>query len=57
MQNVKKEKKVDESALTISQAMLPQDANPAGNVHGGVIMKLIDTVAGVTATLKRWPEL
>jgi uncharacterized protein (TIGR00369 family) len=30
--------------------MIPQDANPAGNVHGGVIMKLIDTAAAVAAT-------
>ena len=28
--------------------MQPQDANIAGNVHGGVIMKLIDNAAGVT---------
>jgi uncharacterized protein (TIGR00369 family) len=30
--------------------MIPQDANPAGNVHGGVIMKLIDTAAAVVAS-------
>jgi uncharacterized protein (TIGR00369 family) len=29
--------------------MIPQDANPAGNIHGGVIMKLIDTAAAVVA--------
>ncbi|MCA1960182.1 MAG: acyl-CoA thioesterase, partial [Desulfomonile sp.] len=29
--------------------MLPEDANPAGNVHGGVIMKHVDTAAGVVA--------
>jgi uncharacterized protein (TIGR00369 family) len=29
--------------------MNPQDANPAGNVHGGVIMRLIDTTGGVVA--------
>ncbi len=29
--------------------MLPTDANPSGNVHGGSIMKLVDTVGGVTA--------
>ena len=34
----------------MSQAMLPGDANPFGNVHGGVIMKLVDTAAGVAAT-------
>jgi len=34
----------------MAQVMLPQDANPAGNVHGGVIMKLIDTAAAVVAS-------
>ncbi len=29
--------------------MLPQDANPAGIVHGGVVMKEIDNAAGVAA--------
>lgn len=29
--------------------MLPDDANPQGNVHGGTIMKLVDTAAGVAA--------
>jgi acyl-CoA hydrolase len=29
--------------------MQPADANPAGNVHGGTIMKLIDNAAGVVA--------
>ena len=39
----------EETAVILSQEMLPQDTNPAGNVHGGVIMKLIDSAAGVTA--------
>jgi uncharacterized protein (TIGR00369 family) len=30
--------------------MLPSDANPHGNVHGGEIMKLIDACAGAAAT-------
>jgi uncharacterized protein (TIGR00369 family) len=30
--------------------MTQHDANLAGNVHGGVIMKLMDTAAGVVAT-------
>jgi acyl-CoA hydrolase len=30
--------------------MLPQDANPWGNVHGGSILKLVDSAAGVVAT-------
>lgn len=34
----------------MAQVMLPQDANPAGNVHGGVVMKLIDTAAAVVAS-------
>jgi len=39
-----------ETAVFISQIVTPQDANPAGNVHGGVIMKLIDSTAGVVAS-------
>jgi uncharacterized protein (TIGR00369 family) len=45
-----KEKAVRETSITIAQVMLPQDTNPAGNVHGGVIMKLIDTAAAVVAS-------
>ncbi|VFQ42898.1 acyl-CoA thioesterase [Desulfoluna butyratoxydans] len=41
---------VSESRVILSHLMLPQDANPAGNVHGGVIMKYIDNAAGVVAT-------
>jgi len=43
-------KRVKDSSVTIAQVMIPQDANPAGNIHGGVIMKLIDTTAGVVAS-------
>ena len=28
---------------------LPEDANPAGNLHGGVILKHVDTAGGVVA--------
>ena len=42
-------KRVRESNAVMAQQMNPQDANPAGNVHGGVIMKLIDTAAGAVA--------
>lgn len=45
-----KKLKPSDSSVIIAQVMNPQDANPAGNVHGGVIMKLIDTAAGVVAT-------
>lgn len=41
---------VAESEVVMGQLMLPGDANPAGNVHGGIIMKLVDTTAGVAAT-------
>ena len=43
-------KRVDETMLIMAQTMNPQDANPAGNVHGGIVMKLIDTIAGAVAT-------
>ena len=42
-------KTVEESSSTLSLVMQPQDANPAGLVHGGVIMKQIDNTAGVVA--------
>mgnify|MGYP006294244795 CR=1 FL=1 len=43
------DKKVSETSITMSQIMQPEDANVAGNVHGGTIMKLIDSAAGVVA--------
>jgi uncharacterized protein (TIGR00369 family) len=43
-------KTVKSSAVILSQLMGPQDTNNAGNVHGGVIMKIIDSTAGVVAT-------
>ncbi len=42
-------KRVKDSSAIMALVMSPQDANSVGNVHGGVIMKLIDTVAGVVA--------
>lgn len=42
-------KKASHSSITIVQQMTQQDANLAGNVHGGVIMKLIDNTAGIVA--------
>ena len=41
--------RVSESSVIMTQVMTPQDANTAGNVHGGVVMRLIDTVGGVVA--------
>jgi len=38
-------KKVKATSITVIQQMTHQDANLAGNVHGGVILKLIDNTA------------
>ncbi len=42
-------KPVSYSRTVMSRVMLPSDANSAGNVHGGEIMKFMDTAAYVTA--------
>lgn len=42
-------KKVSESTVIMAQLMTPQDTNPSGNVHGGVVMKLIDEAGGAVA--------
>ncbi len=42
-------KTVKESSLITATVMSPQDINLSGNVFGGVIMKLIDTVAASVA--------
>ena len=38
-----------ECNVVMSHLMLPNNANPDGNVHGGDIMKFIDNAAGVVA--------
>ena len=38
-----------ESAVHLAQLMLPEHANPLGNVHGGVIMKLADEAGSLAA--------
>jgi acyl-CoA hydrolase len=40
---------VAESQALLAHWMGPMDANPAGNVHGGTIMRLVDEAAGVSA--------
>lgn len=42
-------KPMSASRSAISQVMLPNDANPMGNVHGGSIMKMVDIGAAVAA--------
>jgi acyl-CoA hydrolase len=46
---VKKDKSPDESSAHVIVRMFPSDANPAGNVFGGEILKHIDMVAGIVA--------
>ena len=43
-------KRIRDSQVTISQVMLPTEANIHGNVHGGVIMKLVDDAGAIVAT-------
>lgn len=38
-----------ESTVVMAVQMLPGDANPQGQVHGGTIMKLVDSAAAVAA--------
>jgi acyl-CoA hydrolase len=42
-------KTIQDSAVNMSMVMLPHQANVAGNVHGGEIMKLMDNAAYVVA--------
>jgi acyl-CoA hydrolase len=42
-------KRISGSSVVMVQPMSPQDANTAGNVQGGVIMKLIDEAGGIVA--------
>jgi uncharacterized protein (TIGR00369 family) len=40
---------VSESRIVLNMLMNPEHANPLGNVHGGVIMKLVDEAGGLAA--------
>jgi len=44
-----REKSPEESSADVIVRMFPSDANPAGNVFGGEILKHIDMVAGIVA--------
>ncbi len=39
-----------ETAVTLTQMMNPEHANPLGNVHGGWVLKLIDEAGGIVAS-------
>ena len=43
-------RRVADSRVLLSLQMNPADANATGDVHGGTIMKLVDTAAGICAT-------
>ncbi|MCL4478418.1 MAG: acyl-CoA thioesterase [Deltaproteobacteria bacterium] len=43
-------KRISESEVVLSQLMQPEHANNLGNIHGGVLMKLIDEAGGMCAT-------
>ncbi len=51
MADYRKEKKAEESSITISQLMQVEHSNTLGNVHGGWIMKLVDE-AGALACMR-----
>ena len=40
---------IGETRTAIQRIMMPTDANPAGNVYGGSILKYIDEVASIVA--------
>jgi uncharacterized protein (TIGR00369 family) len=42
-------RRVRDSRVTLHQFMLPAHANPMGNVHGGVILKIADEAAAICA--------
>ncbi len=43
------EKRIADSRFTLSALMGPQDANSHGNVHGGIIMKMVDEAGALVA--------
>jgi uncharacterized protein (TIGR00369 family) len=42
-------KPADESRVNLHQLMLPEHANAHGNVHGGVIMRMVDEAGAICA--------
>lgn len=47
VRRVEPAKRPSESKVTLQHFMMPEHANPLGNVHGGVIMKLVDEAAAI----------
>lgn len=48
-EDTRSQKRVADSRFTLSQLMGPQDANSLGNVHGGVIMRMVDEAGALVA--------
>jgi uncharacterized protein (TIGR00369 family) len=46
---VRQFKCIADSSFTLSSLMGPQDTNQHGNVHGGVIMKMVDEAGAIVA--------
>jgi len=42
-------KTVSQSKVEIAQVMMPEHANPSGNVHGGNLLKLVDQASAIVA--------
>lgn len=49
MDAVRQFKRIADSSFTLSALMGPQDTNQHGNVHGGVIMKMVDEAGAIVA--------
>ena len=45
-----KAKKVEESRTTMTELIMPSDANPLGNLMGGYLMRWMDIAAGICAS-------
>jgi len=46
---MKAEKHIKDSEIILNHFMMPGHANPLGNVHGGIIMKMVDEAGGICA--------
>src|SRR6267154_2671713 len=46
---MRERKRISYSRFTLSALMGPQEANALGNVHGGVIMKMVDEAGALVA--------
>ncbi len=42
-------KRVSESRIELTQVMMPEHSNPAGNVHGGYILKMVDQAGAIVS--------